>query len=69
MASEKILAAFERLQDLPLAELQRAADGARAGFRVWAEDPANAGRPFTDCPAYVDRIAAESLLERRMFTE
>jgi len=69
VVGETILAAFERFQDLPLAELQRVADEAQAGFRVWAEDSANAGRPFTDCAAYVDRIAAESLLERRMFTE
>ena len=69
IASEQILAAIERLQDLPLTGLQRAADDAQSGFRAWVEDPANAERPFTECPAYVDRIAAESLLERRMFTE
>ena len=45
------------------------ADAAQAAFRSWVEDPANSDRPFIECPAYVDRIAAESILERRLFTE
>ncbi len=69
VANQAILQAIERMQDRSLADLQEAADAAQEAFRSWVEDPANSDRPFIECPAYVDRIAAESILERRLFTE
>lgn len=69
MAGDAVLRAVERLEGASLEQLERAAADAQAGFRAWTEDPANAGRPFIDCPPYVDRIAAETLIERRLFTE
>jgi len=32
-------------------------------------DPANEGRPISDAPDYLDRIALDSLLERRTWAE
>lgn len=69
IANRAFLEAIERMQDRSLSDLQEAADAAQAAFRSWVEDPANSDRAFIECPAYVDRIAAESILERRLFTE
>lgn len=61
--------AFARFEGLTLAELQRRFDEAQQRFRAWVEDPANAGRPISEAPAYLDRIALDSLLERRTWAE
>jgi phage terminase small subunit len=32
-------------------------------------EPANSGRPISEAPDYLDRIALDSLIERRMWSE
>jgi hypothetical protein len=68
MAPE-LVDAFARFEGLTLAELQTRFDEAQARFRAWVEDPANAGRPISEAPDYLDRIALDSLLERRTWAE
>jgi hypothetical protein len=68
MAPE-LVEAFARFEGLTLTELQERLDEAQARFRAWVEDPANAGRPISEAPAYLDRIALDSLLERRTWAE
>ena len=55
--SPELVAAFARF------------DEAQARFRAWVEDPANAGRPISEAPDYLDRIALDSLIERRTWAE
>lgn len=61
--------AIARWEGRSLDELHAASDSIRAEVRAWAEDPANAGRPISDAPVYLDRMAVEVLIERRYFTE
>jgi hypothetical protein len=68
MAPE-LVEAFARFEGLTLTELQERFDEAQARFRAWVEDPANAGRPISEAPDYLDRIALDSLLERRTWAE
>ena len=65
----ELVEAFERFEHLTLTELQEAFAAADARFRAWTRDPANAGRPITEAPDYLDRIALDSLLERRTWAE
>jgi hypothetical protein len=65
----ELLRAFERFEGLTLTELQSAFDGADLRFQAWVRDPANAGRPIAEAPDYLDRIALDSLLERRTWAE
>ena len=65
----ELVEAFERFEHLTLTELQEGFDAADARFQAWARDPANAGRPITEAPDYLDRIALDSLLERRTWAE
>jgi len=69
VALPELTAVMERYESLPLADLQRLRDECEERFRSWARDPANAGRPLSEAPDYLDRIALDSLLERRMFVE
>jgi hypothetical protein len=60
---------IERYEKLSLSDLtQRRAD-CEKGFQAWARDAENAGRPISEAPDYLDRIALDSLLERWMFAE
>jgi hypothetical protein len=68
MAPE-LVEAFARFEGLTLTELQERFDEAQGRFRAWVEDPANAGRPISEAPDYLDRIALDSLLERRTWAE
>jgi hypothetical protein len=68
MAPE-LVEAFARFEGLTLTELQERFDEAQDRFRAWVEDPANAGRPLSEAPDYLDRIALDSLLERRTWAE
>ena len=61
--------AIERWQDLDVSTLQERLDEVNGRFRAWVADPANAGRPIADCPDYLDRMAIETILERRFFWE
>ncbi|HSJ73065.1 MAG TPA: hypothetical protein VK904_02015 [Miltoncostaeaceae bacterium] len=65
----ELVAAFARFEGLTLAELQARFDEAQARFRAWVEDPAHAGRPISEAPDYLDRIALDSLIERRTWAE
>jgi hypothetical protein len=67
--SPELVAAFARFEGLTLSELQARFDDAQARFRAWVEDPVNAGRPISEAPDYVDRIALDSLIERRTWAE
>ena len=69
IASAGLADAFARFEGLTLPELSTAFEACEARFRAWAGDPANAGRPISEAPDYVDRIALDSLLERRMWNE
>jgi hypothetical protein len=60
---------IEKYESLPLADITRRRSEVEEGFRAWARDPANAGRPISEAPDYLDRIALDSLLERWMFSE
>jgi hypothetical protein len=64
-----LVEAFARFEALTLAELQQAFDAADERFKAWVRDPANEGRPISDAPDYLDRIALDSLLERRTWAE
>ena len=69
IAEPDLLAAFARFEHLTLTELQAALEACEARFRAWVEAPENAGRPLRESPDYLDRIALDSLLERRTWAE
>lgn len=64
-----LLEAFGRFEHLTLTELQEQFSAADARFRDWVRRPENAGRPIAEAPDYLDRIALDSLLERRTWAE
>ncbi|MEZ5080955.1 MAG: hypothetical protein R2878_09930 [Thermoleophilia bacterium] len=64
-----LVAAFERYEHLTVGELDAAWERINAEFRIWVDAPENAGRPFQEAPQYPDRIAIDSLLERRTWWE
>lgn len=64
-----LLEAFSRFEGLSLLELREQFDAADARFRDWVRDPVNEGRPISEAPDYLDRIALDSLLERRTWAE
>jgi hypothetical protein len=65
----EILSAFERFEGLTLLELRARFEEADGRFRAWVRDPVNEGRPISEAPDYLDRIALDSLLERRTWAE
>lgn len=67
--AQELVAAFSRFEGLTLTELQEAFDAADERFKAWVRDPANEGRPISEAPDYLDRIALDSLLERRTWAE
>ncbi len=69
VAMPELLSAFERFEGLSLTELQEAMAACEARFRAWVERPENAGRPISEAPDYLDRIAIDSILERRTWWE
>lgn len=69
VASAALIAAIAGFEGLTLAELTAAFEACEARFRAWVGDPVNAGRPISEAPDYVDRIALDSLIERRMWHE
>jgi len=64
-----LVGAFARYEQLTIAELDAAWDEVNIAFREWVERPANAGKPIQDAPQYWDRIAIDSLRERRTWWE
>jgi hypothetical protein len=69
IALDGLAEAIARWEPCSLDELQAASSRIRDDVRRWADDPANAGRPISDSPVYLDRMAVEVLVERRFFTE
>lgn len=65
----ELVEAFGRFEGLTLTELQAEFGAADERFKAWVRDPANEGRPISDAPDYLDRIALDSLLERRTWAE
>lgn len=69
IAQPGLVEAFARFESLGLVELQRAREACEERFRAWVRDPANRGRPISEAPDYLDRIALDALLERRLWWE
>jgi len=69
VAMPELLERFKLYEHLTITELQEAFDANEARFREWVLDPANEGRPISDAPQYIDRIALDSLRERRTWWE
>jgi hypothetical protein len=69
VANAALIAAIAGFEGLTLAELTARFAACEASFRAWVGDPVNAGRPISEAPDYVDRIALDSLIERRMWHE
>ncbi len=69
IAIPELLELFARFEGLSLTQLQEEFAACEARFRAWVEAPENAGRPITESPDYRDRIALDSLIERRMWAE
>ena len=68
MAPE-LVEAFARFEGLTLTELQERFDAAEARFRAWVGTPPTPAGPISEAPDYLDRIALDSLLERRTWAE
>lgn len=69
IAQSQLVDAFARYEALTITQLHEEFERATARFRDWVEDPANEGRPLSDAPDYVARIAIDSLIERRTWME
>lgn len=69
IADERLTAAFATYEGLTIAELEAKCLEVEAAFRAWVEHPDNAGKPIQMAPMYVDRIAVDSLRERRTWWE
>lgn len=69
IALDGLTDAIARWEGSSLDELRAASERIMNEFRVWIEDPANSGRPISDAPVYLDRMAVEVLIERRYFSE
>ncbi len=69
VAMPELLERFKVYEHLTILELQERFDANEEAFRAWVRDPANEGRPISDAPQYIDRIALDSLRERRTWFE
>jgi hypothetical protein len=69
LRNPELVASFSRYQHLTIRELDAAWDQVNVAFREWVEQPGNAGRPIQQAPQYWDRIAIDSLRERRTWWE
>lgn len=69
VAVPELLDLIARSEGLSLVALQSAFAACETRFRTWVEAPHNAGRPITEAPDYLERIALDSLIERRMWAE
>lgn len=65
----ELLEVFERYESLTLLELREQFAQADRRFQEWVRDPVNEGCPISQAPDYLDRIALDSLLERRTWAE
>lgn len=69
LRNPELVTAFSRYEHLTITELDGAWDEINIAFRAWIEQPGNAGKPIQDAPQYWDRIAIDSLRERRTWWE
>lgn len=69
VAMPELLERFKLYEHLTIMELQAAFDANEEAFRAWVRDPVNEGRPISEAPQYIDRIALDSLRERRTWFE
>jgi hypothetical protein len=69
IAEPRLAAAFKRYETLTVPELEDAFSRNDAEFKAWVQQPGNAKRPIQEFPGYVDRIAIDSLIERRTWME
>jgi len=69
IALDGLAAAIARWEGSSLDELHAASERIKVEFRAWLDDPASDGRPISDAPVYLDRMAVEVLIERRYFSE
>ena len=69
IALDGLTDAIARWEGASLDELRTASDRITGEFRTWIDDPVNAGRPISEAPVYLDRMAVELLIERRYFSE
>lgn len=67
VAMPELLERFKVFEGLSLMELTEAFEACEARFREWVL--ANPDRPISEAPDYVDRIALDSLRERRTWWE
>jgi hypothetical protein len=69
LRTPELVDAFSRYEGLTITELDSAWDEINAAFRTWVEEPDNLGKPIQEAPQYWDRIAIDSLRERRTWWE
>lgn len=69
LRTPELVAAFSRYEHLTITELDGAWDEVNVAFRAWVEEPDNRERPIREAPQYWDRIAIDSLRERRTWWE
>lgn len=69
VAMPDLLDLFAKFEGMTLVELQEAFAACEQRFRDWVQEPVNAGRAISESPDYLDRIALDSLIERRMWWE
>jgi hypothetical protein len=69
VAIPELLDLFAQFEGLPLTDLQASFAACEARFRAWVEAPENARKPISAAPDYLERIALDSLIERRMWAE
>lgn len=67
VAMPELLERFAAFEGLSLTELTEAFEACEERFKTWVR--ANPDRPITESPDYVDRIALDSLRERRTWWE
>lgn len=69
VAEPRLAEALKRFESLTVPELEDAFARNDAAFKAWVQEPGNAERPINEFPGYVDRIAIDSLIERRTWME
>lgn len=69
VAMPELLERWKVYEHLTLIELQEELDRCEARFREWVLAPENEGKPISEAPDYIDRIALDSLRERRTWWE
>ena len=69
IATEGLQDAIRRHEALTVPQLEDAFAANEAEFKRWVQTPGNETRPIREFPGYIDRIAIDSLIERRTWME